>query len=183
MWEQALFIVKAAYFFSNWEIAMDLTHEELLEISVKLERDGKRFYTELAKIVQDPVLKDFFKLMAREEAQHEKQFKHLFHSKKAKDLGWENNASLREFIDREFQTDIFPSPQETLEKLPSLRGIHKALDMAIEAERIAGEFFKLLQESCNDIEIKTQLTILEKLEAEHLSKVLSLKERFLNENN
>ncbi|MBC8285457.1 MAG: ferritin family protein [Nitrospinae bacterium] len=162
---------------------MNLTHEELLEISIKLERDGKRFYTELAKIVQDPVLKDFFKLMAREEAQHEKQFKHLFGSKKGKKLGWENNTSLRKFIDREFQTDIFPPPREILEELPNIRGIHKALDIAIEAERIAGEFFKLLQESCNDIEIKTQLTILEKLEAEHLEKVLSLKKRFLNNNN
>ena len=162
---------------------MNLTNEELLEISIKLERDGKRFYTELAKIVNDPLLKGFFKLMAREEAQHEKQFKNLFGSKKDAKLGWENNPSLRKFIDREVQTDIFPSPHQALEELPSVRGIHKALDIAIEAERIAGEFFKLLQESCNDIEIKTQLTILEKLEAEHLEKVLSLKKRFLNDNN
>ncbi len=162
---------------------MDLTNEELLEISIKLERDGKRFYTELAKIVQEPVLKDFFKLMAREEAKHEKQFKRLFSSQKGKTLGWKNKPSLRKFIDREFQTDIFPSPRETLDELPSIRGIHKALDIAIEAERIAGEFFKLLQESCENIEIKTSLTILEKLEAEHLEKVLSLKKRFLNDNN
>jgi len=63
---------------------MNLNNEELLEISLKLERDGKRFYTELAKTVQDPVLNDFFKLMAREEAQHEKQFKNLLDSKKGK---------------------------------------------------------------------------------------------------
>ena len=162
---------------------MDLTNEELLEISIKLERDGKRFYTELAKVVQDPVLKDFFKLMAREEAQHEKQFRKVFELKKEKNLGWKNNPDLRKFINREFQTDIFPPPKETLEELPSVRGIHKALDIAIEAERITGEFFKLLQESCSDIEIKTLLTILEKLEAEHLEKVLSLKKRFLYENN
>ena len=165
------------------KVTMDLNNEELLEISLKLERDGKRFYTELAKTVQDPVLNDFFKLMAREEAQHEKQFKNLLDSKKGKKLGWENNSSLRDFIDREFQTDIFPSPEETLKELPSLGGIRKALDIAIESERIAGEFFQLLHASCNDIEIKTLLTILEKLEAEHLEKVLSLKKRFLNTNN
>lgn len=162
---------------------MNLTNEELLEISIKLERDGKRFYTELGNIVQDPVLKDFFRLMAREEAKHEKQFKKVFQAKQGKKLGWENNSSLREFIDREFQTDIFPSPIKTFQELPSISGIHKALDMAIEAERIAGEFFKLLQESCKDIEIKTLLTILEKLEAEHLEKVLSLKTRYTSHNN
>jgi rubrerythrin len=121
--------------------------------------------------------------MAREEAQPEKQFKSLLDSKKGKKLGWENNSTLRTFIDREFQTDIFPSPKETLKELPSLGGISKALDIAIESERIAGEFFQLLNASCNDIDIKTLLTMLEKLEAEHLEKVLSLKKRFLNDNN
>ena len=160
---------------------MDINNEELLEISIKLERDGKRFYTELAKAVQDPVLKDFFKLMAREEAQHEKQFKDLLDSKKGKKLGWENNSSLRYFIDREFQTDIFPPIKETLKELPNLGGIRKAFDIAVESERISGEFFRLLHATCNDIEIKTLLTILEKLEAEHLEKVSSLKKRFLND--
>ena len=45
---------------------MDINNEELLEISIKLERDGKRFYTELAKAVQDPILKDFLKLIFQE---------------------------------------------------------------------------------------------------------------------
>ena len=160
---------------------MDLNNEELLEISIKLERDGKRFYTELAKAVQDPVLKDFFKLMAREEAQHEKQFKDLLDSKKGKKLGWVNNSSLRCFIDHEFQTDIFPPIKETLKDLPSLGGISKALDISIESERITGEFFRLLHSTCNDIEIKTLLTMLEKIEAEHLEKVLSLKQKLLND--
>mgnify|MGYP002630293163 CR=1 FL=1 len=162
---------------------MDINNEELLEISLKLERDGKRFYAELSKIVPDPVLKEFFTVMSREEAQHEKQFKDLLGSKRGKNLGWEKNPSLRDFIDREFQTDIFPSPKEALKSLPKIGGIHKALDLAIEAERIAGEFFRLLQSSCNDIEIKTLLTMLEKLENEHLERVKSLKKRYLSDNN
>ena len=162
---------------------MDINNEELLEISIKLERDGNRFYTELAKGVQDPVLKDFLKLMAREEAQHEKQFRDLLDSKKGKKLGWENNSSLRCFIDHEFQTDIFPSIKETLKELPNLGGMRKALDIAVESERITGEFFRLLHSTCNDIEIKTLLTMLEKIEAKHLEMVLSLKKRFLNDEN
>jgi len=162
---------------------MDINNEELLEISIKLERDGKRFYTELAKAVQDPILKDFLKLMAREEAQHEKQFKDLLDSKKGTKLGWENNSSVRYFIDHEFQTDIFPSIKETLKELPNLGGMRKALDIAVESERITGEFFRLLNSTCNDIEIKTLLTMLEKIEAKHLEKVLSLKKRFLHDEN
>lgn len=162
---------------------MDITNQELLEISLKIEIEGKKFYSELADKVTDPKLKDFFWLMSREEALHEKQFKRLIESKSHKRNGWENDSSLREFIDREFQTDIFPPIQEVLKQLPAIGGIEKALDFAMDAERIVGEFFRLLHNSCDDIEIKTLLTVLEKSEREHLERVKAFKDRFLNESN
>jgi len=121
--------------------------------------------------------------MAREEALHEKQFKRLIESKSHKRNGWENDSSLREFIDKEFQTDIFPPAQEVIDQLPAIGGIKKALEFAMEAERVVGEFFRLLHNSCDDIEIKTLLTVLEKSENEHLERVKAFKTRFLNESN
>jgi len=162
---------------------MDITSQELLEISLKIERDGKRFYSELAEKVTDPKVRDFFLLMAREEALHEKQFKRLIKSKGLERYGWEDNPSLREFIDKEFSTDIFPPAEEVIGQLTTVRGIQKALELAMDAERIVGEFFRLLHDSCEDIEIKTLLTILEKSECEHLERVKSFKTRFLNDDN
>ncbi len=121
--------------------------------------------------------------MAREEALHEKQFTRLIESKSLDRYGWENDSSLREFIDKEFQTDIFPPVQEVINQLPKIGGIEKALDLAMDAERVVGEFFRLLHDSCDDIEIKTVLTILEKSESEHLERVKSFKAKFLNDNN
>lgn len=162
---------------------MDITNQELLEISLKIECEGKRFYSELAETVTDPKVRDFFSLMAREEALHEKQFKRLIESKSNKLLGWEQNPSVREFIDREFQTDIFPPTKDVFDQLPTIGGIQKALDFAMDAERIVGEFFKLLHDSCDDIEIKTLLTILEKSESEHLERVKSFRTRFMTDYN
>ena len=162
---------------------MDITNQELLEISLKIEREGKRFYSEMADSVSDPKVKDFFWLMSREEALHEKQFKRIIESKGHQRNGWENDSNLRDFIDNEFQTDIFPPIQEVIQQLPSIGGIEKALDFAMEAERIVGEFFRLLHNSCDDIEIKTLLTVLEKSEAEHLERVKAFKARFLNDSN
>ena len=56
---------------------MDITNEELLAVSTKIEREGKVFYSELAKHVEDEAVKDFLNVMSREEAQHEKQFHKL----------------------------------------------------------------------------------------------------------
>lgn len=162
---------------------MDITSQELLEISLKIERDGQRFYSELAEKVTDPKVRDFFLLMSREEALHEKQFKRLIESKGLERYGWEDNPSLREFIDTEFRTDIFPPAEEVIGQLTTVRGIQKALELAMDAERIVGEFFRLLHDSCEDIEIKTLLTILEKSECEHLERVKSFKTKFLNDAN
>ena len=162
---------------------MKITNQELLEISLKIENDGKRFYAELAEIVADPKVRDFFRLMAREEALHEKQFKRLIELKALERISWKNNPTLRDFIDKEFQTDIFPPTKEVIGELPKIGGIKRALEIAMDAERIVGEFFRLMHDSCEDIEIKTILTILEKAESEHLERVKSFKTKFLTDNN
>ena len=162
---------------------MNITNQELLEISLKIERDGKRFYNELAKKVIDPKVSEFFQIMAKEEALHENQFTHLIESKNVDRFGWEGDIMLRKFIDKEFKTDIFPSTKEVIDMLPKTGGIEKALELAMNAERIVGEFFRLMHNSCDDIEIKTLLTILEKSEHEHLERVKSFKSRYLKYSN
>ena len=162
---------------------MNITNQELLGISLKIERDGKRFYSELAVKVSDPKVSEFFQIMAKEEALHENQFKNLIESKNIDRYGWEADIMLRKFIDKEFKTDIFPSTKEVIDMLPKTGGIEKALELAMNAERIVGEFFRLLHNSCDDIEIKTLLTILEKSEYEHLERVKSFKSRYLKYSN
>ena len=157
---------------------MNVTNQELLEISLKIERDGKKFYRELAEKIKDKQVSEFFQLMAREEALHENQFKHMIESKSIDRYGWEEDSALRKFIDKEFKTDIFPPTKEILGQFQLAGRINKALELAMDAERIVGEFFRLLHNSCEDIEIKTLLTILEKAEREHLERVKSFKSKF-----
>lgn len=157
---------------------MNITNQELLGISLKIERDGKRFYSELAENITDKKVSEFFRLMAQEEALHENQFKQIIESNDIIRYGWEEDLTLRNFIDKEFKTDIFPPAKEVLNQLKKIGGINKALDLAMDAERIVGEFFRLLHNSCDDIEIKTLLTILEKAEHEHLERVRSFKSKF-----
>jgi rubrerythrin len=158
---------------------MDITNEELLEISTKIEREGKVFYSELAKHVEDPEVKDFLHTMAREEALHEKQFKTLLDAKDLSKFGWEKNDSLKKLVSGFYETDIFPSVDEIFEQLPNFEGIRKALDFALEAEKVSSEFYGLMQESCENIEGKTLLVLLEKAEQEHLEQVEIIRQRYL----
>ena len=157
---------------------MNISNKELLVLSTKIEAEGNIFYVALADHVDDPGVKEFLLLMAREEASHEIQFNKLIDEKGKNQYGWENDQNLRELIDTHFQTDIFPRLDEVFEQLPNFQGILKAMDFAVEAEKISCEFYGLLQESCSDIETKTFMVMLEKIEQEHLERVESLRDRY-----
>jgi rubrerythrin len=158
---------------------MNVDNKELLALSTKIEGEGKDFYTALAGHIDDREVKEFLLLMAREEANHEIQFRKLLDEKGDDSYGWESDPNLRNLINTHFQTDIFPKVDEIFEQLPQFQGINKALDFAVDAEKISCEFYGLLQESCTDIETKTFMVMLEKIEQEHLERVELLRERYL----
>ncbi len=156
---------------------MVVSNSELLELSIKIEREGQRFYSQLAEHVDDPKVQEFLKLMVKEEAAHEIHFKKMLETDD--DYGWENDEALKKLIKENFQTDIFPSLEETLAELPQFEGLEKAFDFAIEAEQVAAEFYRILGNSCNDFELKTNMLLLEKAEMEHCKVVETLKKRVL----
>ena len=150
---------------------------EILELAVKIEREGKRFYYELSKNVDDPKVQEFLVLMEKEEAAHEIHFKNMLETKE--DLGWEDDEDLKKLVQDKFQTDIFPSLDKIIAELPRFEGIEKAFNFAIEAEKVAAEFYRMLGDACTDFEIKTHLALLEKAEREHCNVVETLKTRVL----
>ena len=157
---------------------MIATKSEILGLAVKIEREGRLFYSNLSKSIDDPTIRDFLKLMEKEEAAHEIHFKKLLETKDI--FGWENDVNLKQLIKEKFQTDIFPPLEETLAQLPHLDGINNAFNFAIEAEKVSIEFYRLLGDACTDFEIKTQLALLEKAEREHLNIVEKLKIQLLD---
>ncbi len=160
---------------------MDITNEELLRLSTKIEREGKAFYTELAEHIREPDVKEFLETMAKEEATHEIQFAKMLSEKGERPFGWESNASLRALIDAQYQTDIFPNLDELFDQMPRFQGIQKAIGFALEAEKVSAEFYGLMQEVCTDIKTKTLLVLLERAEQDHLDRIEQLKERYLTQ--
>ena len=160
------------------ELEKEITEKEVLEISLKLEREGAKFYFELAQRISDQVTKDFLLLMAKEEGQHEKKFKELFAKTGSQPFGWEKKKEIRKLINTQFQTDIFPDLNEIFHQANEMEAILKSLDFAMEAESVSAEFYSLLGESCNVIETKTFLLLLEKEELDHLKHIQSLKEKY-----
>jgi len=157
---------------------MFISNEELLKASIQIEREGKVFYSELCNYIDDPTTKEFLQVMATEEAIHEEQFKKILDEKNDRAYGWENQQNLRELLDNKFKTDIFPPINKIMDQASKLQGVGQALDFAVEAEKVSAEFYSLLGDACDEIDIKTQLVQLEKAEKEHLDRVKSLAKHY-----
>ena len=158
-----------------------ITDSEILELSLKMEREGQAFYKGLSQHLQDPTLKAFVQQMHKEEVQHEKLFKVMLGKKGNQLYGWEDKKELHNFIDEYFKTDIFPSLKSALSKDSKFEDIQEAVNFAIEAELVSAEFYSLLGEFCDNLEAKTALLLLEKAEREHVKEVLAIKEKLLKQ--
>lgn len=161
------------------QIEKSISDRDILELSLRLEREGQVFYKKLSEMVSDPSVKRFVDEMHKEETQHEKIFRIMLENKNEDTYGWEDKKDLKEFIDSQLQADIFPN-LDTNANTSQFKDLNTAVDFALEAEMIAAEFYALLGEYCDNLEAKTSLALLEKAENEHLKQVLSIKQNLLD---
>ncbi len=152
--------------------------QEIWEISLRIERDGRAFYKELEKLIDEPTLKSFIHQMANEESKHIKLCKSMLEKKKGKVYGWEDKQDVKEFINSQFQTDIFPKLNQIKEFSSKLENLQKAFEFALEAEKVSAEFYALLGEYCEDFEAKTTLALLEQAEQDHIKQVIEIRNKF-----
>ena len=157
---------------------MEITDAEILGITIRIEQQGAIFYKQLAEHIVDTNARDFFLCMSKEESLHENQFKRMLQNKGSTLYGWEKQKAIQDLIEKQFKTDIFPQIEEIFDQLPKFEGIQKAVDFAIEAEKVSAEFYSLLGEFCNNFETKTLLLSMEKNERDHLVQVEALKKQF-----
>jgi len=149
---------------------------DILKIALKKEADERRFYTDLANHVADPQVQEFLYLMAHESNHHEIEIKKLLGGN-----GFRTDIRIKEneigkLVDHHFQTDIFPTGDVISKMAPEFKGVREVLDFAIEVEKVAAEFYKLLGQYCEKPLAKAALILLEKIELEHAEKIESFKE-------
>ena len=146
---------------------MKVSNKELLDISIKIEREAQAFYEELASYISEPMISNYLLLMAKDEAHHEKQFESILEEKRSLEYGWENSAALRELIDKHLKPGLFPPVEGILKNLSKFEGVHKALTIAQKNEELAVKFYGVLRENCEDFETKALLITLESEEKSH----------------
>ncbi len=157
---------------------MEIKNEELLDICVKSEEEGRVFYKELANHVSEPVVKDFLLIISKEEAKHKEHFKKILEEKGSQKYGWEDAPDLHKLVDKNCKQGLFSELNWNLEKFEGGEVIKIALGFAKKYEELSIEFYATLIKNCDDLETKALLIDLECEEKVHLYYIQHLIENF-----
>jgi rubrerythrin len=117
---------------------------ETFKISIQIEENGKRFYDESIKIIDDPEIKELFEELGRQEIGHKKLFENLYanlpaDSKEATVWDPENEMDL--YIKSMADSHIFTSRADVQKLIAGLKGTSDALNLAIQFEKESVLFY------------------------------------------
>ena len=158
---------------------MEIKNEELFNICVKFEEEGRVFYKELANHVSEPVIKDYLLNISKDEAKHKEHFKKIsYGGKLSRKYGWEDKPDLHKLVDKNFKQGLFPKLNWNVGKFEGGEVIKIALGFAKKYEELSIEFYATLIKNCDDLETKVLLVDLECEEKAHLCYIQQLIENF-----
>jgi rubrerythrin len=148
--------------------------DELLEMALKIEEDGEKFYTYLSEKFEDPRKKEFFSYLASQEKEHAETFKGLSKGlvEEKDPIFWEEASK---YIRSVVENKIFPSLQDMKEKSENMN-LNDILDFAISIEKETVIFYEELYDLVREKKSKEILSKIIREEVSHVRKLSLLKE-------
>ena len=157
--------------------------DEVFQIAIDIEENGKRFYEKAMDIVDNPDVKDVLGSLAKDEAEHLKRFTELkaqLPKTATEDTVWDPEHEMNQYLQMMADMHVFRSDFDIEKELSQAKNPEDILKLGIQFEKDSIIFFLTMQDSTeekNGREIIGQLIDEEK---EHLRK-LSLELKRLND--
>jgi len=155
---------------------MKYAGSEILKMAVEIERKGKTFYEDMAKIIKDPRVKDIFKFLAEEEVRHEVVFTEMLSAVKVDDSY--NEAELHQFFGSLVGNSIFPGRNSDKEMKKEMSNVSAALEKALALEKDAILFFHEMK----TVTAAKDHAVIDKIieeERDHIKRIIQLKKEYL----
>jgi len=152
------------------------SHEHLA-IAREMEEEGLAFYKAVAKQVADPDAKATFLKLASDECQHIRDIDRLARESETayiEDPDGLVGKYLRSLVD----TKVFPPLSEVPEIAASAKGVSKAIDIGIGAEKRAMDFYSRTKNECGSAEADETLSWLYVEEERHLKALNALRRSY-----
>ena len=158
------------------------TADDVFAMAVRIEENGKTFYTGAAELAKEPATKNLFSDLAAMEAGHIDAFRSLRAALPDSDLSnivWDPEGLAESYLQATADTHVF-TVEAADSRLKKIKNPMEVLDMAIQFEKDSVAFFIGMKELLPDPSGKGEVDKLIKAEMEHI-KMLSVAARNFSE--
>ena len=156
----------------------DFSGFEVLRAAMEVEKNGHRFYSEMAEKARNELAREIFSLLAQDEVAHLGTLEKLIPSYE-EGAFWDDEEAFLPYLRRFSDSEIFPSSQRVAEVLGQADPDLKALDLAIEAEEKFAEYFHMAARHARTDEGKDAFAWLASEEDRHAKVLRERKEKYL----
>jgi len=148
----------------------------IMDFAIRKEEEGVAFYTQAAKRLHDPELRDLFLTLAKEEARHLKWLIDI--QRTALKKGVEEcfrTIEVSEYLESIARDGVFPKGEKAALQIDAVKTVEDACKIALLAEKNAILLYSELAKLTRDREQKKILERLITEEKAHLAKVVGLR--------
>jgi rubrerythrin len=122
---------------------------EVFKIAIQIEENGKKFYDESQKVVDNAAIQKLFAELAEQEIDHKRRFESLMAQLPPASKGstvWDPDNELDQYIKMTADDHVFVTSVSLEEQLAQVKDARSALKMAIEFEKDSVLFFLALED-------------------------------------
>ena len=156
---------------------------EVFQIAIDIEENGKRFYEKAMDIVDDPDVKGLLAFLAQEEVEHLKRFTELkaqLPRTATEDTVWDPENEMNQYLQMMADMHVFRSDFDIEKELSQAKNPEDILKLGIQFEKDSIIFFLTMQDATEEKKGREFIGQLIDEEKEHLRK-LSLELKKLND--
>jgi rubrerythrin len=154
---------------------------EIFQIAIDIEENGKRFYEKVIDLVDNPDVKALLASLAQEEVEHLKRFAELkaqLPKAAAEDTIWDPEHEMNQYLQMMADMNVFRSNLDLGEVLSSVKNLEDVLRLGIQFEKDSIVFYITIQDATEEKKGREFIGQLVNEEKKHLMR-LSLELRKL----
>ena len=127
--------------------------DEVFQIAIDIEKNGKRFYEKAMDLVDDPDVKALLASLAQDEVEHLRRFREVkarLPKAATKDTVWDPEHEMNRYLKMMADMHVFRSDLDVEGKLSRVKNPEDALNLGIRFEKDSIIFFLTMQDATED---------------------------------
>ena len=159
-------------------MAFDFNANEVFQMAIEIEENGRLFYKKARELVEEPEVKSLFSDLEQREVEHKEKFETLkaeLPDSARKSTMWDPEGEINQYLKMAADMHVFRAATPVEEQLAHVDSAEDAIRLAMQFEKDSILFFLLMQDETKKGKGKdliTQLTNEEKAHLRLLSKEL-----------